>query len=175
MVDQARASHLAKEGFDLWQAGELEAAIPKYAEALELADPAHYGLPDYLSEFGALLSALGRNEEALRQFQRALTHELHEDPGAEHAAVGVATSFLGEHLLKLRRYAEALQTIEASPALRGRTEWLLRFVEAHALRGLNRGNEAKVSATRAIACAPSKEKSAELASQLAEILDMEAG
>jgi hypothetical protein len=37
------------------------------------------------------------------------------------------------------------------------------------------GDMGKVSATRAISCAPSKEKSAELASQLAEILDGETG
>jgi tetratricopeptide (TPR) repeat protein len=165
---------LAKEAFDLWQAGDLEAAVPKYIEALELADPAHYALADYLGEFGSVLAALERNDEALTQFSRALKHALLDDPEGEHAGIGVATYFLAEHLMKMQRFAEALETLQTSPALTRRTEWLLRFVEARALWRLSRSKEAKVSAARAIACAPSKEKSAELASQLAEILSVEA-
>ena len=107
LVDQARSSQLAKEGFDLWQAGHLEAAVPKYIEALELADPTHYGLPAYLGEFGNVLSALGRDDEALTQFSRALKHELLDDPEGQHAGVDVATYFLAEHLMKLQRFAEA--------------------------------------------------------------------
>jgi hypothetical protein len=171
----ALASRLAKQGFDLWQAGDLAAAVPKYLEALELASPDHYRLADYHGECGNVLSALDRDDEALVQFRRALGHELRDDPRARHAGVGVATYFLAEHLMKMHRCAEALETLTSSPALPGRTEWVLRYVESRALWRLHRTDEAKVSAARAIACAPSDEKATQLAADLAEIVGGDAG
>ena len=53
VIDQNTASQLAREGFDLWQAGKLDESVVKYQEALLLADPDHYGLADYHGEFAA--------------------------------------------------------------------------------------------------------------------------
>jgi tetratricopeptide (TPR) repeat protein len=80
MIDQAKASRAAKEGFQLWHAGERQAAVDLYLTALECADPNHYALADYHGEFGELLSALGRHDEARQQYQLALAVEMRNDP-----------------------------------------------------------------------------------------------
>jgi hypothetical protein len=51
---------LARDGFDLWQAGNLEESVAKYQQALLLADPNHFALADYDGEFAAVLATLGR-------------------------------------------------------------------------------------------------------------------
>lgn len=72
MIDQRKASQLARAGFDLWQAGQLEESSAKYREALECADPEHYALEDYHGEFAAVLATLGRDTEARQQYELAL-------------------------------------------------------------------------------------------------------
>lgn len=79
--DQERASALAKEGFQLWEAGRLEDALLKYVEALSAADPDHDALPDYHGEFAAVLATLGRDREACEQYRISLSHALRQDPG----------------------------------------------------------------------------------------------
>jgi hypothetical protein len=51
VIDQNKASRLARDGFDLWQAGNLEESVAKYQQALLLADPNHFALADYDGEF----------------------------------------------------------------------------------------------------------------------------
>ena len=57
-VNQAKAFQLARAGFNLWQAGQLEESVEKYREALECADPNHYALDGYHGEFAAVLATL---------------------------------------------------------------------------------------------------------------------
>jgi tetratricopeptide (TPR) repeat protein len=96
MVDQAKASQLARAGFDLWQAGKLEESVAKYREALEYADPNHYALDGYHGEFAAVLATLGRDVEAREQYELSLAQSLRQDAGADGPGVSVARYFLGE-------------------------------------------------------------------------------
>jgi tetratricopeptide (TPR) repeat protein len=72
MVNQEKASQFARAGFDLWQAGRLEEAVPLYREALEYVDPNHWGLEGYHGEFAAVLAILGRDDEAREQYELSL-------------------------------------------------------------------------------------------------------
>jgi hypothetical protein len=44
MIDQNQASKLAREAFDLWQAGKLDESAAKYQQGFLLADPDHYAV-----------------------------------------------------------------------------------------------------------------------------------
>src|SRR5213596_621174 len=68
VTDQNKASQLAREGFDLWQAGKLDDSVAKYQQAFVLADPDHYALADYHGELAAVLAILGRDAAALEQY-----------------------------------------------------------------------------------------------------------
>lgn len=83
MIDQKRASGAARQGFDLWIDGKPEQAVPLYEEALQFADPTHYGLPDYHGEFAGVLNMLGRHGEALVQLQQAIAVQLRADPDGQ--------------------------------------------------------------------------------------------
>jgi len=61
VIDQNKASRLARDGFDLWQAGNIEESVAKYEQALLLADPEHYALADFHGEFAAVLARSGGN------------------------------------------------------------------------------------------------------------------
>lgn len=170
--DQVRAAALAKEGFDLWEAGKLEDALLKYVAALGVADPNHRALPDYHGEFAGVLATLGRDAEARKQYQISLTHALRQDPGGRGPAVAVARYSLGEQLLKMKQPQHALHVITQGISHAGAQEWLLRVVEARALWDLGRKPESKQSAELALLHAPSEAKANDLRKYLAEILSV---
>jgi tetratricopeptide (TPR) repeat protein len=168
--DQKRASVLAREGFDLWQSGKLEDALLKYVAALDAADPNHYALSDYHGEFAGVLATLGRDSEALEQFQISLTHELRRDPDGSGPGVAMARYFLGEQFLKMKQPERALHVIAQGLARAGNSEWVLRVVEARALWDLDRRVESKRSAELALLHAPSEKKANDLRVDLAQSL-----
>jgi Flp pilus assembly protein TadD len=173
VVDQKRASELAREGFDLWQAGQLEESVPKYHEALRLADPDHYALADYHGEFAAVLATLGRDAEALQQYRQALQISIQQNPEEAGLDVAVARYFLSEHLLKMNEPEEALIAIE--PVLRSQVQWLAHVVKADALLRVGRREEARTAAGLAVELAASDEKRANIRKRLAHILKLESG
>lgn len=67
MIDQAKASILAAEAFEQWQAGRHEHAR-RYEEAIPLTDPQHFALSLYYGQYAGVLNApaswLTRFEEA---------------------------------------------------------------------------------------------------------------
>jgi tetratricopeptide (TPR) repeat protein len=91
MIGQAKASPLAREGFDLWQAGKLEESVGKYQEAFGVVDPSHYALADYhRGGVAAVLANPGRDEEALAQYREAVAVSVRQDPEESDAGVAVA-------------------------------------------------------------------------------------
>ena len=172
--DQERASSLAKEGFQLWEAGRLEDALLKYVEALSAADPDHDALPDFHGEFAAVLATLGRDREACEQYRISLSHALRQDPAGTDPAVAVARYCLAEQLLKMKAPGQALEVVLPGVSLAGGHEWLLRVAEARALWDVGRRRESRQSAERAIERSPSEAKAKELRSYLAGILDGDA-
>jgi tetratricopeptide (TPR) repeat protein len=168
--DQQRAAALAKEGFDLWQSGRLEEALLKYVAALDVADPNYYALPDYHGEFAAVLATLGRDAEALEQYQISLTHELRQDPEGSGPGVAMARYFLGEQFLKMKQPERALHVMVQGLVRAGKSEWVLRIVEARALWDLGRHVDSKRSAELAVLHAPSDKKANDLRAYLAQSL-----
>jgi len=170
MIDQPRASRLAKEGFDCWQSGQLEQAVTLYVEALSFADPKHYALSDYHGEFAGVLSALGRFSEAGEQYKAALSVQLAQDEDDFSSGVVVARYFLAQHYLQQNQPEVALETVAPSLKEGVSLEWILRLINAYALKDLGRANEALLEARRTLALAPSDEKREELTRSLTEKL-----
>jgi tetratricopeptide (TPR) repeat protein len=173
MIDQEKASRLARAGFDLWQAGQLEESAEKYREALECANPEHYALEDYHGEFAAVLATLGRNDEARVQYELALATALRQDAAESGPGVAVARYFLGEHLLKMDDPARALGVVQGLSGVQSKQDWLLRIVEAKALWVIGRIEEALASATSAVSLAPNDKVRQNIREDLAFILGAE--
>jgi len=169
MIDQPRASKLAKEAFGLWEAGRLHEAALRYAETLKFADPAHWNLPSYHSEFACVLAELGQNDEATLQYERALSVELAHGELESSPAVLIARYFLAYHLIRNDNPTRALDVL--APSIReAPNNWYSRFAEAEALYLLDRLAEAKAAAECAVTNAPSEEKREELKESLKHIL-----
>lgn len=168
MSDQRRASALAKEGFDLWQANRPEEAVGLYQEALALADPDHFVLADYHGEFAGVLTSLGRSE-AREQYELALASEIRLLP--DSPGINVNRHFLADLLLTTGDATSALKVLEAGLSVESKQEWLLRMSEAEAHWQLGDRERARQAATRSLALAPSDAKRLELRERLAPILD----
>ena len=173
MVDQEKASQSAREGFDLWQAGELEESVTKYQQALQLADPDHWALADYHAQFAAVLASLGRDAEALEQYREAVAVSVRQDPEENGSSVAVERYLLCEQLLKMDKPEEALAAIES--ALQSNQPWLAHVVKADALWKLGRQEESRGAARLALQLATSGRKRANVRERLAHILNSEDG
>jgi tetratricopeptide (TPR) repeat protein len=167
MIDQPKASRLAREAFDLWQAGELEGAVEKYREAFEWVDPDHFALADYHGEFAAVLASLGRDQEALEQYRRALTVSARLDP--DGPGVAIDRYFLSELLLKMNDPDQALEAI--GPVRHGKLQWLAHVVESDALWRMGRLEESKAAALLALDVADSEQKRTNVRERLRHVLD----
>jgi tetratricopeptide (TPR) repeat protein len=169
VTDQNKGSRLAREGFDLWQAGKLDESVAKYQQAFLLADPDHYALADYHGEFAAVLATLGRDAAALEQYREAVAVSVRQDPDESGLGVAIARYFLAEHLLKVNKPEEALEAIV--PALHSKQPWLAHVVYSDALWKLGRREESKTAAGLALELANSDKKRANVRERLAHILN----
>jgi tetratricopeptide (TPR) repeat protein len=157
MVNQEKASQLARAGFDHWQAGRLEEAVPLYREALEYVDPKHWGLEGYHGEFAAVLAILGRDDEARQQYELSLAAARRNYPDDQSPGILIARYFLSEHLLKMNAPSEALAVIEPVSFVGSKQDCALLTIQARALWGLSRCEESRLAAEAAIAAALSEE------------------
>jgi len=169
MIDQAKASRLAKEGFDQWQAGQHEQSRLLYEQAIPLADPQHYGLPGYYGEYACVLNHLGQDDGACTAMEKSLETELAQGNAEGSLAVIVARYFLADQLRRLGHHERALDTL--SPSIEHAPgNWLTRVAEAHILHAMGRTAEARAAAGLAIANAPTPEKAAQLKENLRDVL-----
>lgn len=169
MIDQPRASKLAKKAFDEWQAGHREEATLLYEEAIPIADPQHWGLSAYHGEYACVLNELGRHEQATTQLEKSLVAELTQGNLEGSSAVTIARYFLADQLLRHGAPERALETLVPS-TVHAPNDWLTRVVEAHVLFALNRKSEAKAAAVLAISKAPTPAKAEELKQNLGLVL-----
>ena len=173
MPDRKMASRLAKEGFDLWQAGRLEEAVERYREALVYADPDVYATPEYHGELAHVLAALGR-DEATAQYETYLDLLTKRPDPPNDLELDVARYFVAVHLLKMRLPSEALTTIE--PSLQrphhpdDQLAPYLRAVRARALWQLGRFDEAQQTAREAMSVASSETARQDIRDGLGDIL-----
>lgn len=169
MSDQAKASVLAAEAFEQWEAGRHEQARRLYEEALPLADPQYFALSLYYGQYAGVLNALGRHEQACTALEKALETEIAQGTAEGTSPTLVARYFLADQLLRLGHKERALDTLAPS-LLHAPGHWLTRFEEACILHALDRHAEARQAAGVAIAYAPSPEKAEQLRQRLQEIL-----
>lgn len=174
MIDQPLAARMAREGFELWEAGRLEESCAYYLKALEAVDPDHWACPVYHGEFGGVLATMGRTEEATAQFAAAIAAELAHGEADSSSGVLTARYFLADHLVRSGTPGRALEVL--APALRSAPDdWLICMVHAEALWALGQVVESRAAAKRAITSAPTFEKKAELSEHLGEILGTSRG
>jgi len=169
MIDQPKASKLAKEAFDQWQAGRHLQSEQLYEEALRLADPEHWGLSAYHGEYACVLNELGRHDQATEQLEKSLAVELaHKEPEGS-PSVAIARYFLADQLLRQGAPELALEALAPSIS-HAPNDWPTRVAQARALFALKRTPEAKSAARLALANAPTPKKAQELEQELHEVL-----
>ena len=165
MANQPDASRLAREAFEHWQAGRHSDASTLYQEAISLADPHHWGLSSYHSEFACVLSELGEHEAATEQLQQALEVELAQGNPEGSPGVSIARYFLSDQMVRMGKPEQALAVL--APSLGAApTDWCTRAAQARALFALGRKLEAKEAAHLAVQHAPSVKKAEELKQSL---------
>jgi tetratricopeptide (TPR) repeat protein len=170
--DSSEGVLLSKQAFDLAEAGRLEEAAETYAEAARQLDPAHYWSPNNHGEYASVLVRLGRNDEALHQYEIALEQEQRLYAGdAVAAPVVAARYFLAEHLLRLGQPKRALQTIAPVLNMGTRQEALARTIEATALFAMGAVQEARKAAGVALQCATSEKQRSTIREKLANVLN----
>ena len=76
MTNQPEASRLAREAFELWQAGKHSNSKALYQKAISLAALDHWGLSSYHGELACVLNELGDHEAATHELERSLEVEL---------------------------------------------------------------------------------------------------
>ncbi|XLZ72387.1 hypothetical protein ABT364_10615 [Massilia sp. SR12] len=169
MTDQQKASTLAGEAFDHWQAGRHEQSRQVYEEAISLADPEHYGLSGYYGEYACVLNALGCHEQAATQLEKALAADLAQGQPEGSPAIIVARYLLASQLLQLGANEDALEVLAPSIS-HAPGDWLTRLAEARILYALDRKVEAIAAAQLAVAGATNPEKAQQLRQDLERVL-----
>jgi len=163
-------------GLDLWRDGLLSEAANTLREVIRNASPGDKLLSEYRGSLGGVLSALGQDDAALHEYHEALRIALDEYRDDAAIAVAVSRYFVGEHLLKMDRPAEALSIVDASLSThRARPEPLLRVVEAECLWRLGQRKAAIRSAQRAIETASPGMQRDRIQDRLGAILSAEEG
>lgn len=168
MINQAKASKLATNAFNHWQAGQHEQASLMYEEAILLADLKHNGLSSYYGAHACVLNELGRHEQATIQLEKALATDVSQGQVEGSAALIISRYFLAEQLLRHGAAERALDILSPSVS-HAPNDWLTRLEEAHILYALNRKFEAKVSAALAVKYAPTSEKAEQLRRNLESV------
>lgn len=165
MTDQPKASRLAREAFELWQAGKHSNAKALYREAISLSALDHWGLSSYHGEFACVLNELGEHEAATKELERSLEVELSQGSPEGSSGVTIARYFLSDQLLHVGDPERALDVLAPSVS-HAPTDWCTRAAQARALFALGRTVEARASAMLAIQHAPSAQKAQELRNSL---------
>lgn len=108
-----------QEGDNYFEDGEYEAALGKYEDALS-QQPEQ---PAYVRAKARALMQLGRNDEALRWFNRAV--ELQPFFGGTYANRGILYDRMGEYRKAMEDYEKALELDES---VAEGPNWLVRFL-----------------------------------------------
>jgi tetratricopeptide (TPR) repeat protein len=158
--DFKKISLIAVQALDIAGEGNLAQAEKLYREVILHAEQCdHYQLPDFYHQLASVLSQMDRLEEALHFYEMGLAISLKQaNNDNSDIGVGVSRYFLGEQLLKMKRYKDAVNMTAPSLNKSEIGSRLLPMIKAIALWNLGRKDEAKVIANEVIDSAPSEEK-----------------
>jgi tetratricopeptide (TPR) repeat protein len=153
----ARATALGTAALQQASQNPLAEATATYREAVRLAAECdHRDLADYRVQLGQVLARAGDREAALAQFQQGLLDALGQNEHDETSpSVGIVRYFMSEFLVSTDQCEEALRVLAPALEHARSLEGVLRMVEAEALWLLNRQDESRRSAARALALAKS--------------------
>ncbi len=129
VMNQEKAKILADQGFKLLEEEKFIEAESKYLEAMNLIDPNHWGTQDIHGQFGMLLRKIGKEKEALEQYNLSLQAALRCD-SPESVSVSLARYFLADCYMTQDKLEEALNTIKPSLEIECESKWLPCFVAA---------------------------------------------
>jgi tetratricopeptide (TPR) repeat protein len=167
-----RVSELGDAALELASSGRSAEAIEAYREVTDLAKACdHWSSPDYHVQLAQLLASTGDTAGADDHFQRALGEALRQaDTDEASPSVGIVRYFMAEFLVSSCRSAEALQIL--APALQHAPtmESILRIIETEALWSLNRRDDARRSADRALALAENDDQRARMSVRLKRLI-----
>ncbi len=164
----SESTKIARQAFELADAGKDNEAIALYRQALSDADPDHTDLWQIRGGFACVLERSGDLNAAREQRELAIDAALRQASSEDSLTVASARYFLGELLLKMQEPEQALATVRASMCASS-MESVLRTVEAIACWRTGAVAEARVSAMRAIECARSDQQRERIAERLHEI------
>ena len=154
-------------------AKEYGAAETTIRQRIAIADPENSRLRWEL--FGLLastLNSLARHAEATAMLRESL--DCARKVGPTYSGIQTSRYMLANQQLVHGDPAEALAEAIPIPDGQGHVECLLHSVVAQALWKLNRGDESRQAAQRAIAASPTDERRSALAIDLEHILETEA-
>lgn len=151
-------------------AEEFAAAEMALRQLIDITDPDDsIRLWALNGRLAAVLNSLSRPSEGTEMYRRALVQA--RRAGESHSAVGLARYMLATQYLDFGDPRDALAETEPVPVGVGYVQCLLHSVSAQALWKLGRRNEAQVVARRAMDAAPTDERRADMAEDLAHILN----
>lgn len=119
LIERIPGNTAYQEGDILFEDGDYAQALEKYEQALA----ADADVPHYVRAKARTLMQLGRNEEALRWFARAI--DIQPYFGGTYANRGILYDRLGEYELAVQDYEKAL---ELSEEVAEGPHWLTRFL-----------------------------------------------
>jgi tetratricopeptide (TPR) repeat protein len=163
-LSESAWKHIAAEEY-----GEAETAI---RQRIAIADSEDFLLRWEL--FGLLastLNSLARHDEATAMLRESLAYA--RKVGPSYSGIQISRYMLANQALVRGDPAQALTEALPIPEGQGHVECLLHSVAAHALWKLNRGDESRQAAQRAIAASPTDERRSELTIDLAHVLGTE--
>ena len=128
-MDQELAIKIAKEGFELFQQEKLKEAEIKYLDAIKISDPSHWHSQDIYGEYGTLLQALGKKDEALIALKHAYASSRRSSEETS-ISVTVARYFLSDLLIKEGKYEEAESVLDNWFDRECEGKWMMSFLKA---------------------------------------------
>ena len=143
LPEETEFLRLLRAGEALVQSRNYRAAIERYDRALALGAPTAFAESSLLTYRAGALSRLGKLEDAIRDHDRAVG--LHPNAFARWAR--------GETLLKMRRYAGALDDFDAALRL-APNDSVVNVGRGQALWRLGRLEEARTAYNQAVALKP---------------------
>lgn len=153
--------HIAAEEYD-----KAEAAI---RQRIAIADPMDLRLQwELYGVLASTLNSLARHAEATAILRESLVYARRVGP--TYSGIQVSRYMLANQELLHGDPSDALAEAIPIPDGPGHVECLLHSVAAEALWKLNRGDESRQAAQRALAASPTDERRSELAVDLAHIL-----
>jgi len=128
-MDQSLATKIAKEGFQLYEQGKLEEAQLKYWDAIKISDPSHWHSQDIYGEYGSLLQALGKNDEAIVTLKQAYNASRRCDEDTS-ISVTVSRYFLSDLLMREGQFEEAELVLDKWFDRECDGKWMMSFLKA---------------------------------------------